>query len=199
MKKYSIFILAILSSFLLTSCFESKPEISNITPSTIPQDTQNDANFIQNDIVNTGSEDWSTSTNSFDSVKDAISKWLSLKCVYTDTDESKTTIYIKNDSILLKWDNDQQEWNVTGIIKWDTMFMWNGTVWMKLNLSTSPKDSIKVGKQSIKSQDDLLDVLNTQKDNCKQEDIDSTKFDLPEWIEFKDLPNSDVSNSGSEN
>lgn len=199
MRKYTVLILAILSTVLLSSCFESQQPTTNIpTQPTNSQDIPSDTSPTQDYNSGSGTITSTNDTGSFDSVKDAVLKWISLKCSYTDNDKSVTTLYIKDDNISIEWSNDNKEWSVNGVIKGDTIYMWNNEAWMKLNLSTSPKDSIKIGKQSIKSQDDLLDILNTQKDGCSKTDIDSTKFDLPSNVEFKELKSSDIiSDSGS--
>lgn len=205
MNKLKLLIFIFISSFVLISCSFNDTPVDNSMP---PPPDNNVSTDIPPAINDTGSVDssemsWSIDTKvTFDSIKDAISKWLSLKCIYKDnSDNSETVAYIKGDSIAMSWDNGSSwELTPTWIIKWDTIYMWNNGEWLKLDLSSSPEDSVKIWKQSIRSQADLLDILNTQKDNCIQEDISDSKFGLPEWIEFKELKNSDTSwDNGSGN
>lgn len=199
MKKYFILVLFILNSFVLTSCFENPSEVNNHTP---PPDNsqQTDISPQDNNTQDTNTMSWTEDAKStFDSLNDAASKWLSLKCIYKDSsDNSETTVYIKGDNILMFWDNSgsSETW-INGVIKWDVIYMWNNGEWLKLNLSTSPKDSVKIWKQSIKSQADLLDIINSQKDGCIQEDIPDSKFQLPNGVEFKELPDSGNNASGN--
>lgn len=195
MKKYIFITLLIATTTFLISCWWD--ESQNTPP---PQDNSaSQDNQIpvtdSNADTQTQADSWGSDNakSSFDSLNEAVSKWISLKCLYTDTDKSVTNLYIKWDSVFIEWASENKQWNVSGIIKWDTMYMWDQSSGFKLNLSTSPKDSIKIWSQSIKSEQDLLDIVNSQKDNCTQEEIEDSKFEIPSNIEFKEL--KDISNT----
>lgn len=201
MKKFTLILMLSITSFLLVSCFENTPKPSDNVPPppTQSQDIPSDTSSIQDSTSDAGTTSQQADTGSFDTVADAVSKRISLKCTYTDADKSVTTLYIKSDNIFIEWNSDNKDWSINWVIKWDVIYMWNGSAWLKLNLSTSPKDSIKIWKQSITSQSDLLDVVNSQKDNCSKQDIDDSKFEIPSDVEFKTINETNSTESGSGN
>lgn len=188
MKKLSTIILFLFLPIVLASCFgdTQKPNNETLLPNQ-SQDLQPQADSSTDNsaIPDSSSQSWKININL---IQDVVNKWKSLKCTYKDEDNSLTNLYIKDDNIFIESASENNDWSVNWVIKWEMMYMWNWKAWVKINLTTSPDDTVKIWNKSIKSEKDILDVINSQKENCQQEELADSKFEIPSDVEFKELP-----------
>jgi len=137
----------------------------------------------------------------FGSVKDALSKSLSLKCVYKDESGTETTTYIKNGSvrIMMTNANENQEYNNI-LMKEKKMYMWSdksktGFVYETIDpkdMTPYPTFKVEKGLEPEKApgnqqQDSIIAEIEKYKNACKTESISDSLFELPNDVEFEDM------------
>lgn len=139
--------------------------------------------------------------NVFNSIKDAMSKSLSLKCVYKDEKGVETTTYIKGGAVrvmMVNAGNAEQPDNI--IIKDKKMHMWNDS--NKTGFVFSVPDSNEVTpyptlkedntmyspeKSASQDQQSVLAQIEKYKDACKVETIADSMFVVPTDVQFQDM------------
>lgn len=145
------------------------------------------------------SEKGSTSGNVFTSIKDALSKSISLQCNFTDETGRKTLSYIKNGAVRadIEAQNPQESGSV--IVKDKKMYFWNKTQAVMMDLSSveeadAPEDS---SNKTERQDEDLLNSLEQYKSSCKPAVVSDSLFTPPANIKFQDfseiLPSIDQS------
>lgn len=120
----------------------------------------------------------------FDSIKDAMSKSLSLQCDYS-SDNVKSTVYIKGKS--LRSETDNQGSKIYAILKDNKLWTWsdkdkNGII---MDLTATQSQTNPQGGQ--KSGDDIVNEVEKYKQNCKQTVVSDSMFNPPSDINFQDL------------
>ncbi|MCX6744675.1 MAG: hypothetical protein NTX82_04085 [Candidatus Parcubacteria bacterium] len=126
----------------------------------------------------------------FTSIRDAITRSITLRCDYVDPTDSATTItYIRGQMIrMMTGDNTDGSVNFNGLIKDTKFYIWSkdskqGAV---MDLSTLQDSSdMKMGQTQIHSVDDIINELEKEKNKCRQEAIADSMFEVPTDIEFK--------------
>jgi hypothetical protein len=117
----------------------------------------------------------------FSSIKDAMTKSLSLKCEYK-VGENTTIAYIKGTSVRIEgnWDGKNSS---AAIIKDNKLWTWD----------TAKKEGIIFPMDTTKAEDintaskGIIDGLEAQKQFCKVSIFSDTMFDPPVDIKFQDL------------
>jgi hypothetical protein len=139
-----------------------------------------------------------TGGNVFTSIKDALSKSLSLKCVYKNEEGVETTTYIKGGAVRVMMTSaaagDEQPDNI--IMKNKMMYMWNNTTKTGFSLKLEePKDltpfpTVKQDGNAVKKEDQQESVLaeiEKYKDACKAEVVSDSMFSVPTDVKFQDM------------
>lgn len=123
--------------------------------------------------------------NVFTSIKEAVAKQLVLKCDYTDKDGVVTTTYIKGSVVRLKGSGSQA--NVDGLMKEGKFYLWDSVKkeGMELDLEKMAADgSVKMDGAVIKNVDDVVGVLEKNKDKCSLSPESAGLLELPTDIKF---------------
>lgn len=143
--------------------------------------------------VMTGS---SAGENVFTSIKDALSKSLSLKCVYKNEAGVESTSYIKAGAVRMvtsgSTDNDQPG-NI--LIKDKKMYMWSDvtkkgftySIEEPKDVSPYPTSADNPDANTGDKQESVLAQIEKYKDACKAEVIDDSFFVVPTDVEFQDM------------
>ena len=128
----------------------------------------------------------------FTSIKDAITRSITLRCDYKDTDGKVTVTYIKGQVIRMMEDEKQGTgtMSVNGLIKDNKMYIWttqskDGIV-MDLAALQNTNDT-KMGNTVIHSADDIVNELEKEKNNCRPDSAPASTFETPSDINFKDF------------
>lgn len=130
--------------------------------------------------------------NVFNSIQDALSKSLSLKCVYKDEQGVQTTTYIKGGAVrvIMEETKDKDQPN-TIILKDKKMYMWNETSKTGFTYTiTDPTISPDTGKlpETTDNKDvSVLAEIEKYKDSCKTEVIADSFFVPPADVKFQDM------------
>ncbi|MFA6017115.1 MAG: hypothetical protein WC744_03445 [Patescibacteria group bacterium] len=135
------------------------------------------------------------STNVFNSIKDALSKSLSLKCVYKDERGVQTTTYIKGGAVRVSMveDKDNKEQPNAVILKDKKMYMWNettkaGFTYTLTEPKISPSKETGVTPEVAANKDaSVLAEIEKYKDSCKTEVIADSFFVPPTDVKFQDM------------
>lgn len=141
----------------------------------------------------------SSGGNVFSSIKDALSKSLSLKCVYKDESGIQTTSYIKAGSVRVVMEGNADAEQPNNIIMKDKkMHMWSdasktGFIFTieepevtplpnEDKKMVRPEDSDAGGKQ-----ESILAQIEKYKDACKAEVVADSYFTIPTDVQFQDM------------
>lgn len=128
--------------------------------------------------------------NVFNSIQDALSKSLSLKCVYKDEQGVQTTTYIKGGAVrvIMEGIKDKEQPN-TIILKDKKMYMWNEISKTGFTYTiTEPKVTPgQVTENSGNKNESVLAEIEKYKDSCKTEGIADLFFVPPADVKFQDM------------
>lgn len=133
------------------------------------------------------------STNVFTSIKDALSKSLSLKCVYKDEQGIQTTTYIKGGAVRVSMEGVKEKEQPNSIILKDKkMYMWNeisktGFTFVMNEPKISPVQNEKLPKANINKDESLLAGIEKYKNSCKTEIIADSFFVPPTDVKFQNM------------
>ena len=123
--------------------------------------------------------------NIFTSIADAIQKQIVLKCEYTDEDGKTTTTYIKGKTVrMIGQGNDDKK--IDGLIKDDKFYIWSEENKQGMVIDITKMQGASMGKTPINSVDDVIGVLESQKNKCVASPESSGLLDLPSDIKFTD-------------
>jgi len=118
----------------------------------------------------------------FESIKDAMSKSLSLQCDYT-SGNVKSTVYIKGKS--LRSETDSQGSKIYAILKDNKLWSWSDKDKNGIIMDLTDTQNQATGGQ--KSGDDIIGEVEKYKQNCKQTVVSDSMFNPPSDIKFQDL------------
>lgn len=131
------------------------------------------------------------SEGAFSSIKDALSKSISLSCEFTDDTGRITKSYIKNGAVRITnkgRDTNNQAGEV--IIKGKVMHVWDektkqGFVYE----SEEEPDSSTSSSGNYNSSDgsSYLSMIDKYKDYCKVQAVEDSLFTIPEDVKFQDM------------
>src|SRR3989339_1958999 len=127
-------------------------------------------------------------SNVFESIQDALSKSLSLKCVYKDEKGVQTTTYIKGGAVRVNMEgikDNEQPGSI--ILKDKKMYMWNEV--SKTGFTyTITEPVITPGADTVDNKDaSVLAGIEKYKDSCKTEVVADSLFVPPDDVKFQDM------------
>jgi len=137
-----------------------------------------------------GTANNSGSTNVFTSIKDALSKSLSLKCVYKDEQGIQTTTYIKGGAVRVAMEGVKEKDQPNSIILKDKkMYMWDEISKTGFTFTmTEPKVTPgKLPETTASKDESVLAQIEKYKDSCKTEVIADSFFTPPVDVKFQDM------------
>jgi hypothetical protein len=130
------------------------------------------------------------STNVFSSIKDALSKSLSLKCVYKDEQGIQTTTYIKGGAVRVAMEGIKEKDQPNSIILKDKkMYMWNEISKTGFTfIITEPKVTPgKLSETAANKDESVLAGIEKYKNSCKTTVIADSFFTVPIDVKFQDM------------
>ncbi len=151
------------SALLLSACGAAVTPTANVSPTITP----------------------SPQANVFTSIKDAITKKLTLKCVYDDNGQ-QTTTYINGSQV--RFSGTGKQVGVEGIMKDNKFYLWNATDKKGMVLDIAKMQGAKMGETPVKSVDDVVAQLEAKKENCSVSPESNSMFDLPTDVTFSSAP-----------
>lgn len=139
----------------------------------------------------------------FTSIKDALSKNMTLVCDFTDEYGNATKSYVKGGAVRVSMTGDGRQAGEI-IINNKKMYMWDnkkkeGFVY---TIPDEPEDNqTGVTSQDIVSSESYLDMIDKYKDSCKVATVEDSYFEVPTDINFQDMSKllEDIKNNGSYN
>ncbi len=144
----------------------------------------------QTSVQVAGSNEKSVPSNIFTSVKDALSKDISLICEFKDDKGTSTKSYIKNGAVRISTIGGTSE-NQSGeiIMRDKKMYMWDikskqGFVY---DIPDNEDNSIGATNEEINQSESYLNMIETYKDSCKVSTIEDSYFTIPTDIKFQDM------------
>lgn len=126
--------------------------------------------------------------NVFTSIKDALSKSVSLECTFSDESGRKTTSYIKNGAIRADIVSSVADESGSVIVKDNKTYFWNNKGGFVMTVSDKDTTSDTAGGNPAQSQgDNLMQDLEQYKDSCKPSVVSDSLFTPPSDVKFTDL------------
>lgn len=129
------------------------------------------------------------SNNIFTSVKDALSKNITLICEFND-DGSSVKSYIKNGSVRVTTVG-QADTAQSGeiIIRNKKMYMWDNKSkqGFSYDIPDSDNDSVGMNSGEIVKSEAYLEMIDKYKDSCKVANVEDSYFELPADVVFQDM------------
>lgn len=128
--------------------------------------------------------------NTFSSIKDALSKSVSLQCNFTDETGRKTTSYIKNGAVRADIEAQKAEESGSVIVKDKKMYFWNKTSAFMMDLSATEVTGTPQNggsNQGQNQENDLMAGLEKYKESCKPAVVSDALFTPPSDIKFQDF------------
>ncbi len=130
------------------------------------------------------SESKSTTENKsvFTSIKDALSKDVTLVCEFKDDSGVSTKSYIKNGAVRISSEGEI-------VMKDKKMYMWDvktkeGFVY---EIPDSEESQIGATTTEINQSESYLNMIETYKDSCKVTSVEDSYFELPKDVKFQDM------------
>lgn len=123
----------------------------------------------------------------FTSIKDALSKSVSLECEYKDAAGNSTKSYIKNGAMRADMVavNDADSGSV--IMKDKKMYFWHGNKGYMMDVP-DPKEGEKVETTDKNSkEDEFLNEMEQYKDQCKASVVSDSLFTPPSDVDFASM------------
>ncbi len=121
----------------------------------------------------------------FTSVKEALSKKMTLACEFSDDKGVVTKSYIKNGAIRVTT-GDMADQSSEFIMKDDKMYMWN-TKTKEGFVYDTPDANSDITNSQVNQSDAYLNMIDQYKDSCKVTTVSDSYFTLPKDVEFKDM------------
>lgn len=128
--------------------------------------------------------------NVFTSIKDALSKSLSLECTFTDETGRQTKAYMKAGAVRSDFTGKTPEESGSVIMKDKKMYFWSSQGGFMMEV---PDEQPTPGQQATEEDKlpstsaDLLKTLEQYKDSCKPAVVSDSIFTPPANIQFQDL------------
>lgn len=127
----------------------------------------------------------------FTSIKDAMSKSLSLKCEY-EAGEIKTIAYVKGNKVRVESRSDNEEIkNSNVIVKDNNVWMWTEgeDKGLLIELKDEEMESQEVGLPTDTNQQEIIEDLEAYKDRCETAVVSDSLFTPPSDVEFNSFLN----------
>ena len=123
--------------------------------------------------------------SAFSSIKDALSKSVSLKCEF-DENGTHTVTYIKNGAIRADMTNPNPEQSGSMIMKEKKMYFWNEKEGYVMEIPDY-KDVEVTESEKPSQSEDFMKELETYKDKCKADVVSDSLFTPPSDVTFSDM------------
>lgn len=126
----------------------------------------------------------------FSSIKDALSKSVSLECTYTDESGRNSVTYIKGGAIRSDFTAKDTAESGSMIMKDNKMYFWNGKTGMMMEFDPSammggtPTQNVTPGQQKP---EDVIGALEQYKQYCKNATVSDSLFVPPTDVKFTDV------------
>lgn len=146
--------------------------------------------FKNNNTNSDNVEDSGTADNVVTSIKDALSKKVTLVCEFKDDSGSSVKSYIKNGAIRIMTNNNAESGAGEIIIKDKKMYMWDVKTkqgFMYDVPEESENDTASITNGEIVKSESYLNMIDKYKDSCKVSSVEDSYFDLPSDIKFQDM------------
>lgn len=135
------------------------------------------------DITSDSSLDSSQDKGIFTSVKDALSKNLTLICEFKDDQGSTTKSYIKNGAMRITLTDDSQEMGEV-VIKDNRMYNWDRNTKKGYIYDIPESES---GSDTDNKIGSYYEMIDEYKDFCKVSAVSDSYFDIPTDVSFQDM------------
>lgn len=127
--------------------------------------------------------------NVITSIRDALSKSMTLECNYEDTENGiKVQAYIKNGAVRTNMTGKDAESSGSTIIKDKKMYFWNqqGGFMMEIpDVSITPTEDDSSSQSS--NPEDVIEGIERYKDSCKPAVVSDSLFTPPSDVKFQDF------------
>ena len=130
-----------------------------------------------------------TESNIISSIKDALTRGLSLECNFTTASGTKTHAYIKNGMIRSDVTGKTALESESVIIKDKKIYFWNAASAMMMEIPDISVTPVK-GKSAASLSDqqkNVMDSLEQYKKDCHVATVSDSVFDLPKGVKFQDF------------
>ena len=142
--------------------------------------------FMSSKKSTTGPSGSNSGGNVFTSIKDALSKSVSLECTFSDESGRKTTSYIKNGAIRADIVSTVADESGSVIVKDNKTYFWNNKGGFVMTVE--PDKTNSAGGNPAQSQgDSLMKDLEQYKDSCKPSVVSDSLFTPPSDVKFTDF------------
>ncbi len=125
--------------------------------------------------------------NAFTSIRDALSRSISLECEITDSQGRTTKAYIKNGAVRADMEAQNPEDSGSMIMKDKMIYAWNGTQGFTMQIPDEANAMGEYEGQEENQGEQLLDDLENYKDNCKPAVVSDSLFTPPSDVTFTDM------------
>lgn len=126
----------------------------------------------------------------FTSIKDALSKDVSLICEFSDENGVSTKSYVKNGAVRVSSTGGAQTNQSSDvIIKDKKMYMWDLKTKQGFVYTIPEEEDSKVGMTAteVNQSDSYLNMIEAYKDSCKVSTVSDSYFETPTDVEFQDM------------
>ncbi len=129
-----------------------------------------------------------TTGSVFSSIKDALSKSLSLECSFTDTEGRQTKSYVKNGAVRADITAPKVEDSGSVIVKDKKIYFWNSKGGFMMEVpETTPGAGQPSGTGSQAQAGNVLDTMEKYKSSCKPGVVADNLFIPPTTVQFQDF------------
>lgn len=151
----------------------------------------------KNNSINNSTE----SKSVFTSIKDALSKNMTLVCDFTDETGSSVKSYVKNGAVRVTTSGASENQSGEVIILNKKMYMWNTKTktGFLYNIPDSDESEVGMKGEDVIKSEAYLDMIDKYKDSCKAAAVEDSYFEVPTDINFQDMSKllEDIKNNGS--
>lgn len=149
--------------------------------------------MTQNETTKQGQQQ-TVGSDTFTSIKDALSKSVSLKCSFTDEQGRVTESFVKNGAVRTNYTAQDPQDSGSMIMKDNKMYAWNAKNegWM-MEIQPEMKDTVTAEAKQMNdrskgtaSWDETMAAMEKYKESCKTAVVDDTMFTPPSTVTFQD-------------
>ncbi len=138
-------------------------------------------------MSNKGGNPLNSATNSFTSIKDALSKSISLECDYTDETGRKVKSWIKNGAVRADVTSSNPDEAGSTIVKEKKMYFWNAKSAISLTLTDEAQKEVNNQANEITKDKEVVNEIEKYKSSCKPAVVSDSLFTPPANINFQDM------------
>lgn len=122
-------------------------------------------------------------TDLFTSIKDALSKKMTLVCEFNDDKGTSTKSYIKNGAVRVSSMGQSGEF----IMKDNKMYMWDDKTKQGFVYDVPQGEVSQTGTTEVSQSDSYLGMIDKYKDSCKVATVEDSYFVPPTEVNFQDM------------